>query len=762
MSLQDFYALKKPGKARVLDLSSKDIDVLNQYAAAIIQIYQRKTDNENGAISALELGHLNPGSVEKYREKLNHIFNRIRKSREIQQYPVHSFLSVVPQYSYEFYDEWYVLQARVLIVSHHLYTLEGFEKHIINAMASSRGFLNIINKNLFVSMPSFDDELEKLVKKLKSFKNKATILDENESRIGNVLSLFLHYKSNKKVYIKRKSGRRNEGHTDPVITVYPPKFIPEEDENTVEEIAQPIFEEGSYDYEQLEREAEQSTIARLFSVNLAAPSEVKKSLAKQSILANATINHILRREKYLISDVNQLTTNEVSVLIKYCLDLNELTVEAIYILLSLVTGRSLAQIFSEDFNVTKMNKKPFNGRLVIVCKPQLPEHKQLKNTQGFISPSTGSVILSLPKKLSDAYLKRDKENDLKTIKEKVSNKISRLNDKYGCRITQARIANFLATFLQQHGTDSVETSLLLGWEPKQVAGTYYYQVSCERLLLIHQKYLVYLYQTISEKYSDFIEIKGRKDECFEDSSQLNQTDIVYVGSQLQVKSKYISKLFFKLKEHLESDCYSINEFHNLYTIYTLLLLNLATGHRPVKNPYETANIFDFNAGTMFLCDKESRSTLAARVLVLPELALKQMKKYLSHLAQISLSFSNLSPEKELQITEAIIGKSPLFFFIYNDKITPVIPKNLQEELLSIFPIALNWHRHYMRTILRKHNVSGQIVDLWMGHSGIGNTDMSKFSGLSMSDLRDVANIINTHLVDDLAIETLDGKDKYYE
>ena len=100
--------------------------------------------------------------------------------------------------------------------------------------------------------------------------------------------------------------------------------------------------------------------------------------------------------------------------------------------------------------------------------------------------------------------------------------------------------------------------------------------------------------------------------------------------------------------------------------------------------------------------------------------------------------------------------SPYFFFIDELTISPVTPLNLGAKFKSVFPLPLNWHRHYMRTELRKMGVSGQKVDLWMGHLGIGDTNMSKFSALSMSDLRQVANKINTHMVKALEVKAIEG------
>ncbi|MBL4910373.1 MAG: hypothetical protein JKX78_10240 [Alteromonadaceae bacterium] len=794
MSLKEFLLFTKDKNEKNISLTVDDIDALHSHAAVLIQSYKAKTDNENDEIVKLLLPNpsifLTDGSI----EKLSEIANKITHSRSISQFPVAVFLSTIPHKTPTNRtlecEKWRIIQARLLIVCHHLFYLKGYEDILIRVMTDYRMLVHKQYSFLISTMPDFELDVEQLIKLLSDIKEKiiyeelevkgkeSTSIKQNIPRIRNFIRLFSDYWQNNLTYKKREVDRGKNIQRPPKISPVASKIIAEEHHDVVEEITQPIIDNEKYPYDFDERTAEQETIARYFSVDLIAPNEVSKSLARQNVLSNATINHILRREKYLTSDVNQLTVHEVYLLMNNCLSDPKGSLQSTIILLSLCTGRTVEQLLSPEFVFQKITGSPFNGRFVVLSKPQLPKPQLPNKLLKLITPSIGSVILSLPR-LLDGFLEVNelKSCNIDEVKKQISTQITDLNRKHGSKITQARIANYLATFLHQHGSDDIEMCLLLGWDPKHFAGSYYYQINVRKLLLLHQKYLLALYYMAKRGYADTIKFEKNIDASNEKTTEetTNKTHVkldhkddkeekqnntkqknVYVGSNLQVNSDIVSQLFSILSKNLSDYKGDKFEFHNQYTLYTLLLLNLSLGHRPVNDPYESAEIFDYYGGTVFICDKESRSDLSARTLVMPDTALAQIKYYSSHLQSMLLYCANILPANTQRIKDALTGSEPFFFFFKNTKIGSVTPTNLAHKLKQIFPLPINWHRHYMRTKLRKLGVAGQLVDLWMGHLGIGSTNMSKFSYLSLHDLRQVANKIEQHLKDDLKIAAVQG------
>jgi len=176
-----------------------------------------------------------------------------------------------------------------------------------------------------------------------------------------------------------------------------------------------------------------------------------------------------------------------------------------------------------------------------------------------------------------------------------------------------------------------------------------------------------------------------------------------------------------------------------------MMLNLSTGHRPVRHPFETKDSFDLEAGTIFISDKEIRNTLSARVLTLPKLAIDQIKYYLKHLKKINTHITNINLGTGNKINKALASQAPLFFFLNNKEFIPVTPSSYEAYSSEILPLKLNWHRHFMRTWLRSENVHGHIVDGWMGHLGVGGDAFSRYSALGISDTRYISEKINTLL-----------------
>jgi hypothetical protein len=219
-----------------------------------------------------------------------------------------------------------------------------------------------------------------------------------------------------------------------------------------------------------------------------------------------------------------------------------------------------------------------------------------------------------------------------------------------------------------------------------------------------------------------------------------------VGSRLIVKTHKIALLFQVLGErlsaHRQQGWSGLEQFHNLYVIYVITLLNLATGHRPVRHPYETIDCFDLEAGTVFISDKELRSTLSARISPLPKLAIKQVKFYLEHLDIMQNLIANLYPETGVSISEARTGDAPLLFFLNDMKVIHVTPGSLEAYCSDIWPLKQNWHRHFMRTWLRTQGIHGHTVDAWMGHIGTGGDGFSRYSALAIKDTRDIASKVN--------------------
>jgi hypothetical protein len=154
------------------------------------------------------------------------------------------------------------------------------------------------------------------------------------------------------------------------------------------------------------------------------------------------------------------------------------------------------------------------------------------------------------------------------------------------------------------------------------------------------------------------------------------------------------------------------------------------------------------SGHWWISDKERRAGLAARTLVLPETAIKQITLYLTHLRTLIQYFKLLNPDLARHLQQALDGEQNLFFLIEDIASTPeqpyrhqpleITPGRLQEQFGKSMPYPMNWYRHHDRSYLMKTRITPQLIDCWMGHEELGAEGLGAFSGLSLKDYQLIA------------------------
>lgn len=481
------------------------------------------------------------------------------------------------------------------------------------------------------------------------------------------------------------------------------------------------------------------------------PDSFKRSFRLSALRAQKVAGHLERNEKKPVTMNNQLTRYGVTKLIE-ALRESALYQPDITLLmhLMLTTGRRLEQIlevkvvnhfkaFSEPGDAVVFYK---NGVIFWAYRPDLPQHIIPNPLSSLVQQPKNPVILPLPsfpaENVSELFCLPEKR------KEGITDFLDDFNRTYKTKLTPNRIADFLSYYLHQHGIDDVVNALITGNPGIQKAGTYYFQYDQETIVKSYELFINEFFPTSSipeEIHRGLLSIEGG-------------------GSQLFVKQEAVSALFAHLSFEINSSK-GIAEFHNAYTYYVLHLLNLATGHRPVRDPFDDLNHIDLLNKTIFISDKESRQTASsARVLALPEVAIQQLKLYIAHLKKIQILLSSLGPQLAEEVEMTLAGQNRLLFLLEEKEsggyqIKPLSPSKTQSYLGSLFDIPANWHRHFLRTSLSRQGVLGELIDAWMGHAKIGQEGYSKYSGLSMQGLKNTAEVIN-QIIEDLNVKPLPG------
>lgn len=709
--------------------------VLGQVIRIFNTFSQEESEKYGTEISALELPtdvYLQPS----HNAELKSTYDIIKNNREITKQSFNSFILSSYCVSNENYKAYLNAQGRMILAAHYLSRKEGFTDTIYRACNSYR-ILNITPKYLdfLRQLPSTFFVSDELIAELK---NVYGAQSSQIKHISNISILLKYYETQAKSARKPKRrdfnastvNRKNYQRSE-----YP--IILDEDEIIADErLSTPL---AAYDInmEMEERMADQKSVIRYVSFDLIAPNEIKQSLALQNQQATSALNNMLRREKQLVCDFSQLTNHDLRSLIEYCFSSATENFACTYLLLSLLIGQNIEFVQNNITSLRVKDSRQFGEQPVWFKRPKLPKHVVDTDIEELLNRSEGGVILFLPKQLHACF--RNIKNDnisIDSIKQRATEVIHQINDTKQTRLTLSRVANFLSYYLNHKGIDSTERALLLGKGTKFEPGVSYYQISSGKLFSIHIDYVKSVLQLANRSLLNVI-----------DTSKSETS----VGSQLQLKPEKLSKMVTSLRNRLASlRCRrwsDLEKFHNFYTIYVLNLLNLCTGHRPVRHPYERLTNFDLEAGLIYISDKEVRSTFASRVVVLPHIAVEQVKLYEQHLEIILPHINNSNADSGDYVAKALSSERPLFFFLSKSELSvePVTPAALANHNDDILPLPLNWHRHFMRSWLRKLDLSGFIIDAWMGHISSAGNPLEQFSEISMADLRTLAKTIDCFL-----------------
>jgi hypothetical protein len=460
------------------------------------------------------------------------------------------------------------------------------------------------------------------------------------------------------------------------------------------------------------------------------PAWVSRNSALLAVQSRNMIQQIERREKQLVSSWSSLTRHEVSVLIQGFMDTDE-TAQKIKTMVAVMfcTGREFDEILSARcVKNSSQIVKPGNcyGRdeqsSYWFFLPKLPIHRQKEKFRKLISVQNNPIKMVLPAIVGDLKLLSSMNSQCKS---EVAQWLNDINARYSTRITMNRVSDYLGYYLHHLGHDDVIIALLTGDLNIQHAGVFYYQYDCENLASIH---LIFLTRF------------GLVDKEF---SQVNSG---LGGSQLQVTPDAVAALFAHQRLLVERSRQqkSRTDFHNHYVMYVLFLLNLATGHRPVNDPYDDLTHIDLIGKKIFISDKEIRHGDASRTLVLPQLAIDQINRYISHLRVLQQEMFLIGSAASTEIRAVLDGNAPVLFFLEDQPIelVSVRPKTIRDQVRDYFDLPQNWHRHYLRTAMSQWGITGESIDTYMGHAKPGQEGLASYSGMSIVALKNIANRID--------------------
>ena len=222
----------------------------------------------------------------------------------------------------------------------------------------------------------------------------------------------------------------------------------------------------------------------------------------------------------------------------------------------------------------------------------------------------------------------------------------------------------------------------------------------------------------------------------------------HVGSRLVAERGILHRLFPACRDFLadarRQRDFDTFAFHNRYVAITFLTLSLSTAHRPVRAPFQNIQDFDLTADWLFIDDKEVRQTGASRVVPLTGMAKQQLAAYCTHLKAMAARVDDPNGMVAQAIRQALQGDGFLLFFLELDGPAIVTPGKLKRLLSDVFPLPLNWARHFWRTALRGQ-VSDELMNALMGHVELNGPTFGEGSTLSLHDLEPLRIAMNSEL-----------------
>lgn len=445
----------------------------------------------------------------------------------------------------------------------------------------------------------------------------------------------------------------------------------------------------------------------------------------------------------------------------------------LHVLLVLLTGRPLESI-SRTLVVQNRSQLPKTftdpERTYLIrddqawasAVPEPPERRKLEaewaphmeSTENqFIAPIPDAYWQILGPRVESAARRVRKKSGIlfaknlstESVAEEIAIEIKKLNKSTGSRVTLKRIQTCVFEGLIHQTTDTVDASLVTGRKlpTGQSANLYYHTRAVE---------------TLAADYVDVVNTWLVNLGLSSPSMAPANLDfgLPRVGSpfcvRLEVMRDVVSRLRAQIAEYRKT-AYSranIRRFHNLFTAYAILQVMWSTGFRAVRDPIAHPYEFNERRGFVIIADKVDDNLGHSRLVYLPEVVIEQLRRYETHRQHMKLRLNEVGVEAPIETCFVFLDAKLQSEF--------ATPKRLADEIQWTFPWPLNVSRHTLRGFLRDQGVPGYLVDVFMGHWGVGTEPLAKLSSLDLFEMKNRIVPATAALLDELGFGVEAGLD----
>jgi integrase len=195
--------------------------------------------------------------------------------------------------------------------------------------------------------------------------------------------------------------------------------------------------------------------------------------------------------------------------------------------------------------------------------------------------------------------------------------------------------------------------------------------------------------------------------------------------------------------------------HNLFMLYTVFMLKVATGYRDVRAPLPRRSDIDRRNNTILVSDKDDVASFNSRILPLADVVAEQLVAVDAHLkvlaSRLVLANSSLACDLYEQTGQIegirfkypkIEQRAPPLFFLQRSgsslRVEEIRPTTLKAHLTKHAPwfcLPTNANRAYLRNRLLNGidstftGLPGNVVDYFMGHWVRGREPLGRFATL---------------------------------
>ena len=522
----------------------------------------------------------------------------------------------------------------------------------------------------------------------------------------------------------------------------------DEDQPVVEEIVTVVSQTDIREWRD-DDSGEASTLVRSKPIG---SHRERKIFAIQRSRARGYVNSLALRGHRLPSHWDQATSHEIREVIR----ISRARMEPgscenwrdyLGVILIIALGRppdALIKILSPDIESESLGHLDggYRGRWTYEFKPGVPRRKRIGDPERKVLRTEGAetVQIFLPEFLTRALCALCLQVGGPAAMPNPGAITSELSKGLSRPVSLLRLSKVLRDRLESEIDDSSLAGLVVGRSAKNLASLYY---TAHRL------------ETLQNAYDSVI---GK---LFGIDQERQLTSQAEIGTRNRYRRGAVRALYKSSKDKIET---SRNahwptqvRFHNFYALYTYLLLSLATGHRPVRNPFESIRDFDLKRGFVYLGDKANKVGPNFRILPLAPTAARQVEAWRRHLTFIGDQWTFTQPKVSEAAQRAVRGEgdpSIFLFFIDADmeagnevdrfQAVPFTPTDVLARLQEIWPVKENWGRHEMRTRLAR-KLPDELLDAFMGHNAIEAEPFIRESGLAMADFAGLRDAIESVL-----------------